>query len=258
MGPGEFLSIDFFTALFTLGNTIVLFLVLKKLLFKPVMKMIQDRQKEIDDMYADADQAKLEADNLRSEYEQKLSVAAQTGERMIKEATERGQQRQAQILQQAQGVNEITGELPLDLHGGRRDDVFPQLMTLAAGLCPLLLRGDIFNGDVFFHFREFQPGADLIHHLDGGAQHQDPLRILFPDLFPHLGTVAVVGEQSRLHSPDDGILPLRGNAGQHHIAGNEQTVIDDGIHAQFLAERHGMVALSRTAFSVESVDFHGF
>lgn len=101
MGPGEFLSIDFFTALFTLGNTIVLFLVLKKLLFKPIMKMIQERQKEIDDMYADADQAKLEANNLRSEYEQKLSEATQTGERMIKEATEQGQQRQAQILQQA-------------------------------------------------------------------------------------------------------------------------------------------------------------
>ena len=101
MGPGEFLSIDFFTALFTLGNTIVLFLVLKKLLFKPIMKMIQERQKEIDDMYADADQAKLEANNLRSEYEQKLSEATQTGERMNKEATEQGQQRQAQILQQA-------------------------------------------------------------------------------------------------------------------------------------------------------------
>ena len=101
MGPGEFLSIDFFTALFTLGNTIILFVVLKKFLFKPIMKMIQDRQKEINDMYADADQAKLEADNLRSEYAQKLSVAAQTGERMVKEAVERGQQRQDEILQQA-------------------------------------------------------------------------------------------------------------------------------------------------------------
>lgn len=101
MGPGEFLSIDFFTALFTLGNTVVLFLVLKKFLFKPVMKMIQDRQKEIDDMYADADQAKREAADLQTQYQAKLSDAAQTGERMVKEAVERGQQRQDQILQQA-------------------------------------------------------------------------------------------------------------------------------------------------------------
>ena len=101
MGTGEFLSIDFFTALFTLGNTVILFLVLKKFLFKPVMKMIQDRQKEIDDIYADANQTKKEADDLQSQYSEKLSLATKTGEQMVKEAVERGQQYQAQILQQA-------------------------------------------------------------------------------------------------------------------------------------------------------------
>ena len=101
MGPGEFLNINFFTALFTLANTIALFLVLKKFLWGPVMKMIQDRQKEIDDMYAEADQAKLEASGLRSEYENKLAVAAETSERMVKEAVERGQNRQEDIIRQA-------------------------------------------------------------------------------------------------------------------------------------------------------------
>lgn len=101
MGPGEFLNINFFTALFTLANTVVLFLVLKKFLWGPVMKMIQDRQKEIDDMYAEADQAKLEASTLRSTYEDKLALAAQTSERMVKEATERGQRREEDILRQA-------------------------------------------------------------------------------------------------------------------------------------------------------------
>lgn len=101
MGPGEFLSIDFFTALFTLGNTVVLFLVLKKFLFQPVMKMIQDRQREIDDLYADADQAKREATDLQNQYQAKLSDATQTGERLVKEAMERGQQRQDEILRQA-------------------------------------------------------------------------------------------------------------------------------------------------------------
>ena len=42
MGQGEFLNINFFTALFTLINTIALFLVLKIFLFKPIMKMIAD------------------------------------------------------------------------------------------------------------------------------------------------------------------------------------------------------------------------
>ncbi len=101
MGPGEFLNINVFTALFTLVNTIVLFLVLKKFLWGPVMKMIAERQQEIDGMYADAGEAKAQAQQLRTEYEEKLSEAQQTGERLVKEAMARGQQRQEEILRQA-------------------------------------------------------------------------------------------------------------------------------------------------------------
>lgn len=101
MGPGEFLNINFFTALFTLLNTVVLFLVLKKFLWGPVMKIITDRQKEIDGMYADAGQAKDQAQKLQAEYEDKLADARQTGERIVKEATERGNARQDEIIRQA-------------------------------------------------------------------------------------------------------------------------------------------------------------
>ena len=101
MGPGEFLNVNFFTALFTLVNTIVLFLVLKKFLFKPVMKMIADRQQEIDGMYADADKAKTEAAAMEADYRQRLENAAQTSERMMKEAVVRAQAREDEIVTQA-------------------------------------------------------------------------------------------------------------------------------------------------------------
>ena len=101
MGPGEFLNINFFTSLFTLLNTVALFLVAKKFLFVPVMKMITDRQKEIDDMYADAGQAKESAKALESEYREKLAVAQQTSEKLVKEAVARGQAREEEILRQA-------------------------------------------------------------------------------------------------------------------------------------------------------------
>lgn len=101
MGPGEFLNINFFTALFTLVNTIVLFVVLKTFLFQPVMKMIADRQQEIDDMYAAADAAKENAQALEASYKEKLAIAAQTGEAMVKEAVLRGQNREEEILRQA-------------------------------------------------------------------------------------------------------------------------------------------------------------
>lgn len=101
MGPGEFLNINFFTALFTLINTVALFLVLKKFLFKPVMKMIADRQKEIDDMYAGAGEAQANATAMEEEYRQKLADAAETGERIVREAVLRGQAREEEIVRQA-------------------------------------------------------------------------------------------------------------------------------------------------------------
>ena len=101
MGPGEFLNINFFTSLFTLVNTVALFLVLKKFLFKPIMQMITDRQKEIDDLYDAAGAAEKNAKALEQAYQQKLSVAAETGERMVKDALKRGQDREEEIIRQA-------------------------------------------------------------------------------------------------------------------------------------------------------------
>ena len=101
MGPGEFLNINFFTALFTLFNFIAVFLVLKHFLFQPVMKIIKDRQDEIDNMYEDADKAKASAEAMQAEYQQKLSLAADTSERIVKEAMVRGQNKEEEIIRQA-------------------------------------------------------------------------------------------------------------------------------------------------------------
>lgn len=119
MGPGEFLNINFFTALFTLVNTVALFLVLKHFLFQPIMKMIADRQKEIDDMYLDADSARSNARELEAEYKEKLSVAQDTSERLVKEAVARGQAREEEIIRQAnaeagQLLNKAAADIALE------------------------------------------------------------------------------------------------------------------------------------------------
>ena len=102
MGQFEaFVGVNFWTALFVLLNTLTIYFVAKKFLFGPVMKMIQDRQKEIDDMYLQAGQSREQAALLCAEYEDKLSAAAQTSDRLVKEAVARGQSREEEILRQA-------------------------------------------------------------------------------------------------------------------------------------------------------------
>ena len=102
MGQFEaFVGVNFWTALFVLLNTLTIFFVAKKVLFGPVMKIIQDRQKEIDDMYEAAGTAKDNAAALETEYKEKLSAAAETSERMVKQAVARGQSREEEIIRQA-------------------------------------------------------------------------------------------------------------------------------------------------------------
>lgn len=102
MGQFEsFVGVNPWTALFILLNTLIIFFVAKKFLFKPVMKMITDRQKEIDDLYDAAGAAEQNAKALEQAYQQKLSAAAETGERMVKEAVKRGQDREEEIIRQA-------------------------------------------------------------------------------------------------------------------------------------------------------------
>ena len=96
-----FIGVNFWTALFVLLNTLTIFFVARKFLFHPVMKIIHDRQQEIDDLYTKAGQAREQAALLREEYEQKLSQAAQTSEYMVKEAVARGQSREEEIIRKA-------------------------------------------------------------------------------------------------------------------------------------------------------------
>ena len=100
-GFESFIGVNFWTALFTLLNFVALFLVLKRFLYRPVMDMIQKRQKEIDDMYQEADTAQTQAKAMEAEYRQKLADAAETGERVVKEAVARGQAREEEIIRQA-------------------------------------------------------------------------------------------------------------------------------------------------------------
>lgn len=102
MGNFEsFIGVNFWTALFVLINTLTIFFVAKKYLIGPVLKIIADRQNEIDGMYSDADQAKQEAEAMRAEYTSKLSDAQATSDRLVKEAVARAQHREEEIIRQA-------------------------------------------------------------------------------------------------------------------------------------------------------------
>ena len=97
----NFIGFNPWTALFTLLNMVLTFLILKKFLFKPVTKMIDDRQKEIDDIYADANAARQDAEAMRADYTQKLNQAKETSAQIVAEATQEANRRSDEIIRQA-------------------------------------------------------------------------------------------------------------------------------------------------------------
>ncbi len=100
-GFENFIGFNPWTALFTLLNMVLTFLILKKFLFKPVNKMIDDRQKEIDELYASANAARKDAETMRDNYTRKLSEAKETSAQIVAEATQEANRRSDEIIRQA-------------------------------------------------------------------------------------------------------------------------------------------------------------
>ena len=97
-GYFDFLSIDPTTMVLTLINTGILFLVLWKLLFKRVNKMLELRQQEVTDTYSQADEAMKNAKELEADYTEKLSKAKEESADIVRNATKKAQTRSDEIV----------------------------------------------------------------------------------------------------------------------------------------------------------------
>lgn len=83
------LSLDGWTLFFTVVNVLVLFVGLKVFLFKPVLNIIRQREEMIHNQLADAAEKEKAAEQLKTDYQEKLKNASQKAEDIIAEAKAR-------------------------------------------------------------------------------------------------------------------------------------------------------------------------
>lgn len=103
MGQFEALvGVNFWTALFVLLNTLLVYFVAKKYLTGPIMKIIAQRQKEIEDTYGEAEAAKTDAEAMQAEYRQRLSDAKSEANEIVKAANATAAQQAGQLMDEAQ------------------------------------------------------------------------------------------------------------------------------------------------------------
>jgi F-type H+-transporting ATPase subunit b len=95
------ISVNFFSILFSLLNLVIIFLIAKFLLYKPVKKMLQNRQKTIEDSYKRAEDAENEAEEHKEAYEKKLESAKDEANDIINSAVVTANARGKEIIDSA-------------------------------------------------------------------------------------------------------------------------------------------------------------
>ena len=114
----DVISVNIWQILISLANLLLIFIILKKLLWKPVQKVMKQRQEMVDKQFADAAEAEEKANADKAEWAAKLAnaddeakaridaaddTARRHGERVVAEAKEKAQG----IIRQAEAEAEL-------------------------------------------------------------------------------------------------------------------------------------------------------
>ncbi len=116
----DIISVNLWQILISLANLIILFLIIKKFLFKPVNKMLAKRQADLDERYHAADEAKANALRDETYWKEKREGAAAEADAIMQTATEKAKLRSDKMLKEAKDradgiVRQANAEAELEL-----------------------------------------------------------------------------------------------------------------------------------------------
>ncbi len=97
----DVISVNIWQMLASLANLLLIFLLVKKFLYKPVRKMLETRQNAIQGDYDAAEDAKNQAVADKEAYEEKLRGAKAEADNVIKSAVNVANEREKEIIAEA-------------------------------------------------------------------------------------------------------------------------------------------------------------
>ncbi len=97
----EVFSLNLWQMIISLCNLIILFLILKKFLYKPVRRALEERKQAVEGVYADARKALDTANASKTEYERELAGIRERADSMLASATADANKRSEAILSDA-------------------------------------------------------------------------------------------------------------------------------------------------------------
>ena len=147
----DVISVNIWQILISLCNLLLLFLIIKKFLYKPVKKVLQERQSALEEQYASAAEAQKLADENKQSWEEKLQGAQTEADTLLKNETEKAQRRSAQIVSDAREkaddiIREAEKQAELE-HKKAQADIRKEIVDVSALLTEKMLHREIRQED---------------------------------------------------------------------------------------------------------------
>lgn len=147
----DVISVNIWQILISLANLAILFLLVKKLFYKPVKKILKEREDEINVHYSVATQAESDALKSKQEYEEALSGAKAEADDIIKNAAEKAKRRSETIIDDAeQKAERIVRQAEQDAALERSkatDSIKREIVEVSSALSAKLIEREINTND---------------------------------------------------------------------------------------------------------------
>ncbi|MBQ2735905.1 MAG: F0F1 ATP synthase subunit B [Clostridia bacterium] len=147
----EIISVNIWHIVVSLLNLLLLFLIVKKFLFKPVKKVLDSRKEHIDTQYSEAEKALNNAKASERELNEKLSAAHKTADDILKEATAQAENRRENIVKEAENEASIIirqAKASAELEKKKaEDEIKEQIVDVSSALTEKLIEREINTED---------------------------------------------------------------------------------------------------------------
>ena len=171
MQSQDIINVNIWLILISLCNLVILFLILKKFLFKPVKKVLDERQAEYDAKFAEAEDKLAEANEVKEQLEQKYAMADGEVDRIIKEAKDNAQRRGDSIVAEAKdkaGIIVRNAEAEADLKKRKAEETIKdEIADVSVEIAEKIIGREVSEDD---HRRLMSDFIDKIGEDDGADQ----------------------------------------------------------------------------------------
>ena len=155
----DIISVNLWNILISLSNLAILFLLLKKFLYKPVKAAIAAREETVAKEYRDAEEAKARAEETKKEWDERMLRAESEAGEILKKASSAAERQSGAILEEARAsadgiVRQAKTEAELEKKKAEAG-IKQEIVDLSAVLTEKMLSREIRKEDHEALFEEF-------------------------------------------------------------------------------------------------------